>query len=103
MGLVHSAYLGAASCLYLQAKSKPMSEILARLTAGGEFEVVSFGDQVCACHPVMLGDLHSNALLSGVPCTRSFGLMQFLILSPCLPLISSCQPPCQVSRAIAST
>lgn len=29
-----------------QAQSKPMCEIIARLTAGGEFEIVSFGDQV---------------------------------------------------------
>jgi hypothetical protein len=29
-----------------QAQSKPMCEILARLTAGGEFEVVTFGDKV---------------------------------------------------------
>ena len=46
-----------------QARSKPMCEILARLTAGGEFEVVTFGDQVrtvlaalrcawaCRCQP----------------------------------------------------
>lgn len=32
------------SCM--QAKSKPMREILGRLTAGGEFEMVEFGDQV---------------------------------------------------------
>lgn len=32
-----------------QAQSKPMREILARLTAGGEFEVVTFGDKVRLC------------------------------------------------------
>jgi hypothetical protein len=30
-----------------QANSKPMQQIIARLTAGGEFEVFFFGDQVC--------------------------------------------------------
>jgi hypothetical protein len=30
----------------LQAQSKPMCEILARLTTGGEFEVITFGDKV---------------------------------------------------------
>jgi hypothetical protein len=35
------------SCLFpLQAQSKPMCEILARLTTGGEFEVITFGDKV---------------------------------------------------------
>lgn len=32
----------------VKAQSKPMCEILARLTAGGEFEVVLFGDKVSA-------------------------------------------------------
>lgn len=33
----------------VKAQSKPMCEILARLTAGGEFEVVLFGDKVSSC------------------------------------------------------
>eukprot|EP00775_Hariotina_reticulata_P005842 gene5842-6083_t len=35
-----------------KAQSKPMCEIIARLTAGGEFEIVNFGDQVILDQPV---------------------------------------------------
>ncbi|WIA10711.1 hypothetical protein OEZ85_010886 [Tetradesmus obliquus] len=35
-----------------KAQSKPMCEILARLTTGGEFEVISFGDKVILEEPV---------------------------------------------------
>jgi hypothetical protein len=30
----------------MQAQAKPMREIIARLTAYGEFEIIFFGDQV---------------------------------------------------------
>jgi hypothetical protein len=36
-------------CWSVQAQSKPMREILARLTAFGEFEIVNFGDEVRLC------------------------------------------------------
>jgi hypothetical protein len=74
---------------FLQAQSKPMCEILARLTTGGEFEVITFGDRVSSRNPAVHGSkaCATSAVHGGVWLQRQccFYSRSSIVRTSCLP------------------